>query len=126
MVAPEPSVDLGQALLPPPDRPREPPAAGHVVDRGGIEIPLHRRDLLGQFRALLLTFGRVVDSVKAQIPQEVRPDMLLSIRELCEPDPVLRGHPLNRLGHGDQFSLERYISRFDLLARRAELGLLRK
>jgi hypothetical protein len=35
---------------PAPDRPREPPAAGHVVDRGGIEIPLHRRDLLGQFR----------------------------------------------------------------------------
>jgi len=30
------------------------PAAGHVVDRGGIEIPLHRRDLLGQSRALLL------------------------------------------------------------------------
>jgi len=71
-------------------------------------------------------FGRVVDSVKAQSPEEVRPDMLLSIRELCEPDPALRGHPLNRLGQGDQFSLERYISRFDLLARRAELGLLRK
>src|SRR6266436_845207 len=42
VVAPEPSVDLGQALLPPPDRPREPPAAGHIV-----------RELLGQFRALL-------------------------------------------------------------------------
>jgi hypothetical protein len=42
VVAPEPSVDLGQALLSPLDRPREPPAAGHVV-----------RELLGQFRALL-------------------------------------------------------------------------
>jgi serine/threonine protein kinase len=71
-------------------------------------------------------FGRVVDLVKAHMPEEVRPDMLLSVRELCEPDPALRGHPLNRLGRGDQFSLERYVSRFDLLARRAELGLLRK
>ena len=43
-------------------------------------------------------FGRVVDSLKAQIPEEVRPDMLLSIRELCEPDPALRGHPFGDPG----------------------------
>ena len=71
-------------------------------------------------------FGRVVDFVKGRIPKEVRPNIVTSIRELCEPDPALRGHPLNRLGHRDQFSMERYVTLFDLLARRAELGLLKK
>ena len=50
------------------------------------------------------------------------------VEELCEPDPRLRGHPLNRFGKGNQYSLERYIAKFDLLARRrrtesTEVGL---
>jgi hypothetical protein len=71
-------------------------------------------------------FGRVVDFVRQQLIDELKQDVILTVRELCEPDIRLRGHPLNRLGRGDPFSLERYISRFDLLARRAELGLLKK
>jgi serine/threonine protein kinase len=84
----------------------------------------------GGFRAALPyvrdAFGRAVELVRVQIPEEVRADMLAIVRELCEPDPDLRGHPLNQFGRGDQYSLERYISRFNLLARRAELGLLKK
>jgi serine/threonine protein kinase len=48
------------------------------------------------------------------------------VRYLCEPDPALRGHPLNRQNRGTQFSMERFISRLDVLAGRAEMGLLKR
>lgn len=41
-------------------------------------------------------------------------------RELCEPDPHLRGDPRARIGHGDPYSLQRYISLFDHYANRTE------
>ena len=41
-------------------------------------------------------------------------DELISLKrmvsKLCEPDPLRRGHPQNRLGHQDPLSLNRYIS----------------
>ena len=47
------------------------------------------------------------------------------VRQLCEPDIMLRGHPKNRSNSGNSFSLERYITVFDLLARRAETGIFK-
>ena len=47
------------------------------------------------------------------------------LRYLCDPDPLLRGHPLSRRIPATQFSVERFISRLDVLAARAEMGLLR-
>ncbi|MEA1835172.1 hypothetical protein U8607_24095 [Methylobacterium durans] len=38
-----------------------------------------------------------------------------SVTHLCEPDPKLRGHPRNRIGHQDQFSVDRYVSLFNFL-----------
>lgn len=70
-------------------------------------------------------FDRVVEALKPDIPSEARDDIVTTIRELCDPDPGLRGHPLNRTRSGNRYSLERYVSKFNLLARRAELGLLR-
>lgn len=46
------------------------------------------------------------------------------VRYLCEPDVGLRGFPSKR-GSSTQFSLERFISRLDVLAGRAEMGLIR-
>jgi serine/threonine protein kinase len=39
--------------------------------------------------------------------------------QLCEPDPMRRGHPLNRIGNADRYSVERYVSLFDRLRRLA-------
>ncbi len=69
-------------------------------------------------------FGRAVEAFKGQARPEARDTVVRIVRELCEPDPKLRGHPLNRAGRGNQYSLERYVAEFDLLARRAELGIL--
>ena len=71
-------------------------------------------------------FERATALVRQQVPDELKDEIILTIRELCEPDVRLRGHPRSRAQRGNQFSLERYVSRFDLLARRAELGLLKK
>jgi serine/threonine protein kinase len=47
-----------------------------------------------------------------------RSELVQIVRSLCDPDPRLRGMPTSR----SQFDLERLVSRFDLLARREQLG----
>lgn len=49
-------------------------------------------------------------------------DIVEIVRRLCDPDPQLRGHPKYRAKDG-VLALERYVARFDLLARRAEYAL---
>ncbi len=48
------------------------------------------------------------------------------IRDLCDPDPLQRGHRIARTRPGDQYSLERVVTEFDLLAKRARLTALRR
>lgn len=69
-------------------------------------------------------FGRAMADVEAAIPLPIRADIVLMIRQLCEPDPRLRGHPNTRAGSGNPYSVERYISWFDKLASAAEHNLL--
>jgi serine/threonine protein kinase len=44
------------------------------------------------------------------------------VKWLCEIDPKMRGHIENRRANINQYSLERFISAFDLLAKKAEYG----
>lgn len=44
------------------------------------------------------------------------------VKELCEPDPRLRGHPRNQQGQQDKLGLGRYIAELDLLARKARIA----
>lgn len=69
-------------------------------------------------------FGRAVDELAKELDTRVREDIVTVARQLCEPDPRLRGHPINRMQHGNQYSMERYVSTFDLLAYRAEIRML--
>jgi eukaryotic-like serine/threonine-protein kinase len=52
-------------------------------------------------------------------------ELAVIVRELCNPDPARRGHPKERHPGGNQFSLQRYVTRLDLLARREEIRLAR-
>jgi serine/threonine protein kinase len=47
------------------------------------------------------------------------------VRELCDPDPSLRGFP-SRGSRSHQFSMERYVSQFDRIALKAEIALTRR
>lgn len=45
------------------------------------------------------------------------------IRELCDPDPAVRGHPLSANDGAGRYSLERYVSAFNRLARQMRVEL---
>jgi hypothetical protein len=67
-------------------------------------------------------FGKVIDRFEKHINPPLQAELSKIVRQLCEPYPHLRGHPLNRMGLMNPFSLERYVSQFNLLARKAEFG----
>jgi len=58
------------------------------------------------------------------VPDYLQNDFAEAIGQLCEPDAARRGHPLNRQGHVNQFGLDRYVSKFNLLSARAELRMI--
>jgi serine/threonine protein kinase len=68
-------------------------------------------------------FDRFLASLAEQLPGEFASSLLVAFQQLCDPDPAQRGDPRARIGNGNPYALERYVSRFDLLARRAELTL---
>jgi len=70
-------------------------------------------------------FERALEEIRVSVPKDIRTGIIITIKQLCEPDPYLRGHPENRVGHSNRYSVERFISFFDLNARKAELGLLK-
>lgn len=45
------------------------------------------------------------------------------VRELCDPDAKRRGDPKSKGRHGNPYSLERYVTRFNVLASQMELKL---
>ena len=70
-------------------------------------------------------FGKATNTFAEEIPEgALREELKLAVQLLCDPDPSKRGHPLNRVGVSSPFSLQRFVTRFDLLARRLESGLL--
>lgn len=68
-------------------------------------------------------FERALGKFQLSLPVQISGDVVGIVRCLCEPDPKLRGHPLNR--SGNQFGLERFVSSFNLLATKAEYNLFR-
>jgi serine/threonine protein kinase len=57
---------------------------------------------------------------------EAKADLLTVIRQLCEPDPRRRGHPRDRARPETQYSLERYVSAFDMMAKRVQWSMYRR
>jgi serine/threonine protein kinase len=70
-------------------------------------------------------FERVLIHIDQILPPSApyRAELLQCIAELCDPDPLVRGHPMTRAvqgGHGNVYDLERYITIFDILALKAK------
>jgi len=64
-------------------------------------------------------FGRVLSIFRQHVPDPLADDLARIVGQLCEPDPHLRGHPRNRASrHVNNFALERYVTEFDLMAKR--------
>ncbi len=74
--------------------------------------------LQSAFHEALVEFRKDVLPVAKGITDEI----ILLAKELCEPDPAKRGDMKNIGRVTSQYNLERYISRFNVLARRMEVG----
>lgn len=68
------------------------------------------------FPHLQAAFAKAKADVAVCVPDCIRDDLLQIVEELCDPDPLRRGNP-TKTGQ-QRLSLERYISAFDLFARR--------
>ena len=66
-------------------------------------------------------FGRFLEELETRLQEDyVRSEVVPIVRQLCNPDLSQRGHPKG-LGHHNQFSLERYVSRLTNIAQMLEI-----
>ena len=73
-------------------------------------------------------FAQVIRELRKQIQIDSTDEITELVKQLCNPDPKLRGHTENikySKYSDNQYSLERYVSIFDRLARKAEWSLTR-
>jgi len=65
-------------------------------------------------------FGNVCEAFRLSLedilPPKVADGLLALVQCLCDPDPRLRGHPINRNKVTTQYSLERVVTRLNVLA----------
>ena len=71
-------------------------------------------------------FAQIIREFRGNIHPKFSNDIAEMVRHLCNPDPTLRGHPKNINANSNKYSLERYVSLLDLLARKAEWSLNHK
>jgi eukaryotic-like serine/threonine-protein kinase len=67
-------------------------------------------------------FSQVLETFSRDAPAQFLESLSRIVKELCEPDPSRRGHTKDVMNVGNQFGLQRYITEFDLLAKRAALN----
>lgn len=77
------------------------------------------REVLPHIQA---AFEEVLTDLGTRVPSDFATPVTQAVRELCNPDPALRGHPRNHRLAGNRFDLQRYISLFDRLAFHALYG----
>ena len=71
---------------------------------------------------LVIAHEELVRAVGPDLPPSIRPDLVLALRQLTEPDPRRRGHPTNARGSGPRYGVERYVSLFALLLKRLDVN----
>jgi serine/threonine protein kinase len=90
----------------------------------------HPQEWQGSYSEVLpyvrVAFDRAIDEFEQALPEALVPAVVPMVRQLCDPEPARRGHPRTRASRtANPYSLERYVSEFDLLARRAEIGVFK-
>lgn len=81
-------------------------------------------EVLAEIRDAL---GLALEEFSLCVPgEQLRKPLREAVSQLCDPEPSRRGHPSNRQGSANPYSLERYVSLFNLLAQRAAIGILER
>ena len=68
-------------------------------------------------------YDRALAGIAHRIREPLRDALMLVIREMCDPDPMLRGSP-KRTGL-PRYAIDRYVSIFDRLSKKADIELTR-
>jgi len=63
----------------------------------------------------------IPDFIDGTVPKQMHSDVTQLISCLCHPNPSLRGHAKNLQFQNNQFGLERFITKFDLLTKKAKV-----
>ena len=71
-------------------------------------------------------FTQVCDDLRMVTPVAIADAVVRLFRELCDPDPVMRGNPKQAESTLVRLNVQRYVSAFDLLARRLEIDMKMK
>lgn len=61
------------------------------------------------------------NTLRIDLPDRYGDEMALNYFQLCHPDPQVRGHPTTRAQPGRLLGLDRYVSRFNHIARELEI-----
>ena len=71
---------------------------------------------------LIAAFEKALKDIESQIDHDfIKANVIEAVRYLCYPDPLKRGHKKNIAEIGSNYNLERFISIFDLMARKLKL-----
>jgi hypothetical protein len=92
-------------------------------------LPSHQPAVWTDSYSRVLPFARnAFDSVAAEfatgLSDDLKTELPTIFRQLCDPDPTLRGHPADHASIGNSYSLQRYVSKFATLAGKAELKMI--
>jgi serine/threonine protein kinase len=82
-------------------------------------------DVLPKLRAAFERAVRDVEASLSNVNSQIAREVLAVVRQLCDPDPALRGHPRTKGRTDTPLALERYVAILDRLARTAEFQLRR-
>lgn len=92
-----------------------------------LDAAFHWRKWPNDYRRALpfvrQAFDQAVLRLEPELPEELRRDLVRCVREMCDPDPLVRGNPKVVRGGPARYSLEPYVSVFDRLAKQAERSL---
>jgi len=62
-----------------------------------------------------------IEDFASAVPEDIRDELVTLTRYLTDPSPERRGHPRNRQGKSNTYGLQRFSSRFHVLAKQCEL-----
>ncbi|WP_344114253.1 protein kinase domain-containing protein [Kribbella alba] len=68
-------------------------------------------------------FGRALERLAEDVPKSIKDDVYSLVSQLCDPDPMRRGHAKTRSMRGNPYALQRIVTELDVLARKAAMEL---
>lgn len=101
-----------------------PPGAPYWTDEYSKVLPMVREAFERVMQRVGQTLHKdiVEPDPKSERRKKIFTELMAAIRQLCDPDPALRGHPKDKMSN--PFNLQRYVSLFNLLAETARVGKL--